>query len=140
VTLPARGTEIETYDKLRNDKRIKIEELDVNDGVIQKIVELIRAGDDIHTKLDKDTLVKIFTDIFGVYDRPVDYVDDWHRLHYKNKRLIPDAVTWSPEWATTRWSSTFEHMDRWFHSQIQSENYYHKGISEEKQYLTGCTP
>ena len=134
VTIPGRGTEIETYQNLKNDNRVKVEELNVNDGIMDKIVGLIRSGDEIHKILDKDLVVSIFSDIFGVYDRRIDYVDNWRKKHYKNKRLILDAVSWSPDWATTNWASTFEHMDRWFHSDIHEENIYHEMLKSPRYY------
>jgi hypothetical protein len=136
LTLPGRVIEIETYDVLKNRFGI-LEELNVNDGIMEYIVGAVRgAGGEAITgeggiKLmdgttfelfDKKRLVNIFSDIFGVKDKTMTYGDDWRIENSKDKKLISDALSWSPNWGNRNWNSTSYYMDRWFNSRIHQEN------------------
>lgn len=136
ITLPGRVIEIETYDVLKNRFGI-IEELNVNDGIMENIVGAVRgAGGEVimggggrtlrdgttFELFDKKRLVNIFSDIFGVKDKTMTYGDDWRIENSKDRKLISDALSWSPNWSNKNWSSTSYYMDRWFKSRIHQEN------------------
>src|SRR4030095_2074653 len=44
----------------------------------------------------------------------------------EKKKLILDALSWSPDWASRNWSSTYTYMDKWFHKHIHDESFYTK--------------
>jgi hypothetical protein len=91
LTLPGRGTQIETYEQLREQKFI--EEIDVNDGRIDGIVGLVRAGNEAHQRLDKNRLVQIFCDIFPIKEKTMEDYEYNHNLlfqmHCRSRSFLP---------------------------------------------------